>query len=88
MAQRSEVVGTALVVTVGSLWAVPAEAYLDPATGSMILQGLLAGIAGAFVVLRLYWKRFKAFIRRIRGLPPLPEQDPAIVEPKATDEAR
>jgi len=88
MAQRSRVVEAALVVTVGSLWALPAQAYLDPATGSMILQGLLAGIAGAVVVLRLYWKRFKAFIRRIRGLPPLPEPGAAIVEPKAPDEAR
>ena len=38
----------------------PAHAYLDPGTGSMLLQGLLAGIAGAAVVLRLYWAKLKA----------------------------
>ena len=38
----------------------PAHAYLDPGTGSMLLQGLLAGIAGAVVVLRLYWAKIKA----------------------------
>lgn len=33
-------------------------AYLDPGTGSMILQLLLGGIAGAAVILKLYWHRF------------------------------
>jgi len=33
----------------------PAFAYLDPGTGSMILQVLLGGIAGVIMVLKLYW---------------------------------
>jgi hypothetical protein len=33
-------------------------AYLDPGTGSMIIQLLLGGIAGAAIVLKLYWQRF------------------------------
>ena len=37
-----------------------AYAYLDPGTGSMIIQILLGGIAGAAVVLKLYWYKFKA----------------------------
>ena len=40
----------------------PAAAYLDPGTGSIILQGALAAIAGAIVVLKLYWMRLKSFI--------------------------
>ena len=32
-----------------------AYAYLDPGTGSMILQGLIGGIAGGMFALRLYW---------------------------------
>jgi len=35
--------------------------YLDPGTGSIILQSALAGIAVAMGVLRLYWYRLKAF---------------------------
>ncbi len=31
-----------------------ALAYLDPGTGSMVLQFLLGGIAGAVVILKLY----------------------------------
>jgi len=40
----------------------PAWAYLDPGTGSLILQSLIAGVAGAFVVCRLYWAKFKTFV--------------------------
>lgn len=36
-----------------------AHAYLDPGTGSMILQVALGGVAGAAVVIKLYWYRFK-----------------------------
>ena len=36
-----------------------AYAYLDPGTGSMILQLLLGGIAGIIIVLKLYWQRVK-----------------------------
>ncbi len=39
----------------------PAHAYIDPGMGSMLLQLLLGGIAGAMVVGRLYWVKLKAF---------------------------
>jgi hypothetical protein len=51
------------------LWSMPAYAYLDPATGSVILQGILAGVAGLMVVLRMYWARVKRFWRRLWGRP-------------------
>jgi uncharacterized membrane protein YfcA len=41
-----------------------AWAYLDPGTGSMVLQLLLGGVAGAVVILKLYWRRF---VRLFRG---------------------
>lgn len=40
-----------------------AWAYLDPGTGSMVLQLLLGGIAGAVVILKLYWSRFVGLFR-------------------------
>jgi hypothetical protein len=58
---------SALVATVLALWTAPAYAYLDPTTGSILLQGLLAGIAGVMVVGRLFWTRVKAFFRRLMG---------------------
>ena len=40
-----------------------AQAYLDPGTGSMILQGVIAGIAMATVTIKLYWHRLVAFFK-------------------------
>ena len=37
-----------------------AFAYLDPGTGSMILQIILGGLAGAAVAIRLYWYKILA----------------------------
>ena len=36
-----------------------ALAYLDPGTGSLLLQVLIGGVAGGLVVLKRYWKRIK-----------------------------
>lgn len=43
-----------------------AHAYLDPGTGSILVQSLLAGIAGAAAVVSLYWQRIKAFFTNMR----------------------
>jgi hypothetical protein len=40
----------------------PAYAYLDPGTGSIILQVLLGGIAGIAVAGKLYWHKLLALI--------------------------
>ena len=53
----------------------PSYAYLDPGTGSIILQGLLAGIAVAIGVARGYWERFKAFFGRADAPPATPASD-------------
>ncbi|HET9215145.1 MAG TPA: hypothetical protein VFN93_10370 [Gaiellaceae bacterium] len=38
-------------------------AYLDPGSGSMILQAIVGGVAAAAVVGKLYWRRFLGFLR-------------------------
>lgn len=43
-------------------YAAPAFAYLDPGTGSIILQGIIATVAGMLVAGRLYWQRVKLFL--------------------------
>lgn len=57
----------ALLGIAGLAASAPSHAYLDPGTGSIILQSILAGIAVAVGVLRLYWYRFKSFIASITG---------------------
>ena len=39
----------------------PAYAYLDPGTGSLLLQGLLGGIAGAAVFIKIYWYKLTSW---------------------------
>ena len=60
--------GTRISMTLAGciLLAEPSYAYLDPGTGSIILQSLLAGIAVTIGVLRLYWYRCKAFLSGLR----------------------
>lgn len=62
---------TWVTVPVLAAVALPTEvqAYIDPGTGSLILQGLIAAVAGVAVTAGIYWSRFKAFFRR-RGKRP------------------
>jgi hypothetical protein len=41
-----------------------AYAYLDPGTGSMLLQGLIAGLAATSVVIGRYWYKLKSYFVR------------------------
>jgi hypothetical protein len=44
-----------------------AHAYIDPGIGGMLLQLLLGGIAGALVIIKLYWHRFRETVSRVFG---------------------
>jgi hypothetical protein len=56
--------GLFAVLHVGS-----AAAYLDPGTGSILLQSILALVAGAAVTLKLYWGKLKSFFAHGRSNP-------------------
>jgi hypothetical protein len=47
----------------------PAFAYIDPGTGSMILQAVIGGVAGGLFVLRGWWRRLIAFLPGARKNP-------------------
>ena len=47
-----------------------AHAYIDPGTGSMILQATIASIAAGFAFIRLFWHRIKTFISRLKRSDP------------------
>ena len=38
--------------------------YLDPGTGSFLIQMLLAGLLGIAVAVRIYWKKIVALFRK------------------------
>lgn len=53
---------SALAVTLAFVLSLEArvDAYLDPGSGSMVVQLLLGGVAGAAVILKLAWHRLQA----------------------------
>jgi len=52
------------------LWATGgAWAYLDPGTGSIIIQSLIGGIAAATALIGIYWNIAKSFVGRLMGKP-------------------
>ncbi len=65
----------------------PAYAYLDPGTGSMLLQGLIAGVAAGLMVIKLYWYKIKAFLFR-RGHKAKPQSDSPVDNVTKEDDAR
>lgn len=47
------------------LFAAPAAAYIDPGTGSIVLQALIAGALGAAFAVKRFWKRIVAALRGV-----------------------
>ena len=39
-----------------------AFAYIDPGTGSLWIQTMIAFAAGSLITLKMYWQRFKHFL--------------------------
>jgi hypothetical protein len=76
------------VAIVGWLLTLPAtaHAYLDPGTGSMLLQLLLGGAAGLAIAAKLYWHNFLSALglRKVRNDERTDEKD----EPAAEVNAR
>lgn len=42
-------------------------AYIDPATGSMIVQAVIAVIAAVSVSIGIFWRRVKSFLGKVFG---------------------
>ena len=49
------------------------QAYLDPGTGSMLLQVILGGIAAVGVAIKLYWHKLRAAFGMARKEDPVDE---------------
>lgn len=55
----------ALVLLIAALlFPATAHAYVDPGTGSMVLQGVIAAVLGVGLTLKLTWRRIR---RRLTG---------------------
>ena len=45
-------------------WVDDAHAYLDPGTGSMLFQALIAAVTGGIFLIKTYWSKIKLFFSR------------------------
>ena len=43
----------------------PAYAYLDPGSGSFILQMIIAGFVTSMFVIKMYWEKTKNFMKKL-----------------------
>lgn len=55
----------ALLLLYGVFFPFPAHAYLDPSTGSYILQIVGAAIFGSLFALKVWWRQVVNFFSRI-----------------------
>ena len=61
-----------ILFLVSTLWC---YGYIDPGTGSYLVQVIIAVVAGAALGIKLFWKKIKAFITNLfskDGDPPNP----------------
>ena len=57
--------------------------YLDPGSGSLLVQLLAAGLLGGIgIAIKLFWGRIKAFIKGEKYVPP----QPPVEEEEKTEE--
>ena len=75
---KRPVKGRLLVLGACCMAAQGAHAYLDPGSGSMLLQILLGGLAGAGVLAKLYWYRIRALFGAAANNEGRKREDPAL----------
>ena len=52
----------ALLAVLAAALPSPAAAYVDPGTGSFLVQGIIAAVVGVGVAVRMFWGRIKRAI--------------------------
>jgi hypothetical protein len=80
--QKNQIFITITTSFVLGTWALPAYAYLDPGTGSMLIQGIIGAVAAVGITLKLYWHKIKLMIsgRKSQGETTDTSQDSASKE--------
>ena len=51
-----------LILLLYGVFTSPAHAYLDPGTGSLVVQALIAGLAGSLLAIKMFWKNITGFV--------------------------
>jgi hypothetical protein len=68
LSPRARFVRVFVAAVMASLLApLPAHAYIDPLSGSIVFQVLIAGILGALLTVRRWWGNAVRFVRTLVG---------------------
>jgi hypothetical protein len=64
----SNIITITLVHFLANLFAPPASnaAYLDPGSGSIIIQVVMAVLLGGALILKMYWKKITSFFNKTK----------------------
>ncbi len=58
------------IFSISIVFSQTAYGYLDPGTGSMIIQAVVAGILGGVFAIKFYWHKLLTFFRKDSGNKP------------------
>ena len=58
---RFNPVVSGILVMSSLILSLPAYGYIDPGTGSLIIQSIIGAIAAVGVTLKIYWHKIKVF---------------------------
>lgn len=62
ISSKDVIIGTVILL----LWSSRGvEAYIDPGTGSYIIQVIIGGVLGAAFALKVYWKKVKFYFSNL-----------------------
>ena len=61
-----------LTLLVMGLWPASAHAYIDPGTGSFVIQGIIAAVVGASFAIKVFWHRI---VSALTGKSPAEDDD-------------
>ena len=61
----------------------PAYGYIDPGTGSFVIQILIGSALGSLLALKIFWRKIVRFVGRLFGRKP----DQPAAEPQAASQA-
>lgn len=56
-----------IILAASLLLPINAHAYIDPGTGSIVLQAIFAAFFGALFTIKMWWRSAAAFFARLFG---------------------
>ena len=62
---KKKINNSIFIIIFSLLFSTNSYAYIDPGSGSIILQAIIAAFAGAGTAITIYWKKVKLFFSKI-----------------------